>query len=69
MRSAMNGKTATEGSNSKTGTPVRIRNCGRSIADAVASATASHRNCGVILINVYDHFITATEAALDVFGD
>ncbi|MCI00942.1 hypothetical protein A2U01_0021966, partial [Trifolium medium] len=26
----------------------RIRNCGCSIADAVASATASYRNCGVI---------------------
>jgi hypothetical protein len=41
-----------------------VLNCGPhpqlrcSIADAVASATASDRNCGVILIHVYDRIVT-----------
>jgi hypothetical protein len=37
--------------------------CIRSIADVVASTTASHRNCGVILIHMYGRIITASEVA------
>jgi hypothetical protein len=44
---------------------VRIRNCDRNIADAVASAIASHRNCGVILTHVYGHIVTTSNN----FGD